>query len=168
MVTVDPSTTQGRRGYAWHLVRDRLAGGRWPLFDNTPNKALIQAGAPLAFYVGGTDKHAGTIVALASVGQKVNWSAGRTRIDPARYDTEAPTQALVLAGLKYLHPPVSFKDALPKLTICPSNMQRWGVVLMGGVRGISEADWRTLFDGVALGDELYGAKIEPGSVVVAK
>ena len=166
LVTVDPTLNSGRKGCAWHLVRDRLTAGRWPLFERTPGRGQIAAESRVAFYVGGRDKYAGSVVAIATVARKVSWSAARGRIDPPRFDTELPEQVLTLSGLQYLHPSVSFRETLPRLTFCPVNMQKWGAVLLGGVRALSEVDWGLLFDGTSLKDEPHFGHAEGSAVGV--
>jgi hypothetical protein len=46
-----------------------------------------------------------------------------------------------------LTPSVKIQDALAKLSFTPSNATRWGVVLMGGVRRISDRDWTVIAGG---------------------
>lgn len=155
LVTVDPLLRSGRHGHAWFLVRERLCGGRWPLFANTPNCDRLAPRTPLSFYVGGEDRYSGCVVGVATVGQVVPWPAGRGPIDPPKYDTDVPVKVIDLSEVKYLHPPFSFRELLPKLTICPTTLKKWGVVLMGGVRAIPSEDWKILFDGRTFSTEVY-------------
>jgi hypothetical protein len=144
LVTVDPRTSGARVGRAWNLVKSRLDAGLWPIFEATANQGRLVEGARLAFYVGGTRTHARHIVATAEVDSKVAWSYGKGSIDPPHYVTEPPAAALRLRRVTFLDPPVDFLAALPGLGMKPRNMKKWGVVLMGGCRAVTEADWRRL------------------------
>jgi len=134
----------GRKGSAYELVRARLQRRRWPLYQNTKHKREIGPGARLAFYVGGFRSHRGEIVATAEVAERTSWKWGSPRADPDEYLSEVPDVVISLKNVEALDPPISFKQRLPKLSICPKNMQRWGVVVIGGCRGVSARDWKLL------------------------
>ncbi len=143
LVTMDPLGTRGGRTPAASLVRDRLALGRWPLYECTKNRSAVVAGSRVALYVGGGGPDAGRIVAVARVARKLHSS---TPIDPPRYLTERPAYCLVLEQVTYLTPKIDFRERLPLLSFSPKNQQKWGIVLMGGCRALSEADWNLLIN----------------------
>lgn len=141
LVTMDPLSSRGGRTPAAPLVRDRLAAARWPLFEGTRNRKVIVPGSRVALYVGGAGPDAGRIVAVATVATK---KPSHSPIDPSKYLTDPPAYCLVLKEIRHLTPYIDFRARLPDLSFCPKNMQKWGVVLMGGCRALSEVDWRLL------------------------
>jgi hypothetical protein len=52
---------------------------------------------------------------------------------------------LRLSLIVKLDPPVQFRLLLPRLEMCPRNLQKWGHILHGGDCAVSENDWRVLF-----------------------
>ena len=143
LVTMDPLGTRGIRLPAIQLVRDRLAAARWPIFEGTRNRNAIIVGSRVMFYVGGTKDQSGKIVASALVTRK---SKTTGPLDPPRYSTDWPTCALGLGDVVWLEPAIDFRARLPGLSFSPKNLDRWGVVLMGGCRALAPADWAALLD----------------------
>ena len=89
-VTTDPTLTGGGRGSAWELARHRLANGRWPLYERTPNRKRIDVGSRVACYIAGTGVNAGSIVATAIVGAVQKVGRRPVRIDPECCLTDPP------------------------------------------------------------------------------
>lgn len=145
LVTIDPPTTRGGSGLAWNLVEARIEKGMWPIYANTRNRRRFEPGKRLAFYVGGARKHAGEIVATAVIRSIDSRSGSRASVDPDRYLTDLADQVLRIEDVQYLDPPVLLKAKIGRMSFAPANMTRWGVVLMGGCRALSEADWGVLF-----------------------
>jgi hypothetical protein len=145
LITVDPLTTHGGPGSAWDLVVARLAKRMWPIYANTRNRQRFGPGRRVAFYIGGERKHAGEVIATALVSSVESWTMSKGSVDPDRYLTEPADQVLRLDQISRLTSPVRLKDYVSKMSFAPSNMGRWGVVLMGGCRALSHEDWRLLF-----------------------
>ena len=63
-----------------------------------------------------------------------------------RFEVEKDTVEFFLSfdSLDFFETPVLFKDVLPKMSFCPSNITKWGVVLIGGVRYLSDRDFKIL------------------------
>jgi hypothetical protein len=144
LVTMDPLGARGVRLPAIQLVRDRLAAARWPIFEGTRNRNAILVGSRVAFYVGGTKDYSGKIVAAAVVTRKSKMTGP---LDLPRYATEWPAYALTLGEVVWLEPCIDFRSRLPELSFRPKNLDRWGVVLMGGCRALAPADWAALLRG---------------------
>ena len=144
LVTIDPPRCDGGFGFEWNLVKARLSARRWPLFRSTRNRAVIGPGDPVAFYVAGTRKNGGHIVARAVVDRKINWLYGDPTVDPPQYLTELPNTVLYLRDVRFFSEPISIREAIPRLSFIPSNSKRWGVALMGGCRALTYSDWKAL------------------------
>lgn len=144
LVTVDPELAEGGRAAAFDLVRWRLERGRWPIFKNTRCRRQMVPGSRLAFYVAGFGQHAGMIVATATL-KAVHVSRRVNAVDPPHFLTDLPDSVLELSEVAFLDPPVSFRDVAPRLSISPKNPRKWGVIVQGGVRALSEKDWRLVF-----------------------
>ncbi len=143
LVTSDPTVTGGERGIAYELVRERLERKRWPLYERTRNRDRIKEGARVAFYVAGTRKHGGCVVAMAEVAEAKRYHRTE-RTDPPEYMTEAPSIVLELKNVRELNPPVTFQERLPLLSFRPKDLRKWGNLLQGGTRAIGKADWEKL------------------------
>src|SRR5262249_27447396 len=133
LVTVDPELEDGGKAAAYDLVRWRLQRASWPIFRNTRCQRLMVAGSPLGFYVAGSRAHAGMIVATATL-KGVRISRRASAVDPPNFLTELPDSVLELVAVAFLDPPISFRDVVPRLSICPDNVRKWGAILQGGVR----------------------------------
>jgi hypothetical protein len=145
LVTTDPDISGGRIGIARDLIDSRLSNKAWPIYERTPNRLRMVEGSRVAFYVGGKCRDSQSIIATAVVSQVSRHRPGASRPDPLEFLTEAPELVLHLRDIDVLETPVILRDVLPSLTICPSNMEKWGCILMGGSRAIPKVDWQTLF-----------------------
>ncbi len=145
LITTDPLVEQGEPGAAFDLVEARLFKSAWPLYRRTPNRAAIGPGALLAFYVGGKRSHRGEIVATAKVLGKES-VRDRKAIDPRRFVTAPPDQIIRLDAVNWLQKPIVVNEVVHRLSFCPKNRKKWGVVMMGGARALIERDWQLLFD----------------------
>lgn len=105
----------------------------------------MRPGQRVAFYVGGRGPSGGTVVATAIVEGVDPARRAGPRVDPAKYLTDEPVIVLRLRDLVELETPVPFRDALPLLSFRPRNLDKWGIILHGGSRGMTEGDWEILF-----------------------
>lgn len=142
LVTVDPELSNGRPGVAFDLVQWRLSRHLWPLYKRTRNRTAIAAGARVAFYVGGSRRLAGNIIATANAQDLRR----QTDVDPPNVLSDPASIVLSLHEVRQLKVPIRFRDVLPDLSIAPKNMSKWGVVLHGGSRRLTDADWAKLFE----------------------
>lgn len=149
LVTTDPETVSGSRGAAVDLVRYRIKRGLWPIYRNTRGRHAMVPGRRLAFYIAGTNSQglAGKIIATATIGRVSERKYSLESIDPEKYITDSPALVLHLADVSWLEQPLDFRSLLSELSFCPANMQKWGAVLQGGSRALSEPDWKVLFGG---------------------
>jgi len=54
---------------------------------------------------------------------------------------------LSFKAINFFETRIFFKDLLPKMSFCPANKSKWGVVLMGGVRQLNDRDFSILKGG---------------------
>ena len=146
LVTSDPRTQNGRKAWARSLVRDRLQRAKWPIYERTRHRDEFAPGVGVLFYIGGSRREAGTVVASAEVSSVRDWCYDDGLVDPARYQTPLPTKVLHLRNIEWLQRPFKFREALEGLSFCPKNLTKWGVVLIGGVRQVTQRDWDILLE----------------------
>ena len=152
IMSVDPELSvqcKGRerikKGSALELAKSRLDKGFWPLYVRTRDSGHISTGDRLAFYIGGTKRLSKQIIASACVENIEKWNLGSKYYDEEIYCTDLPEKILKLRKIEYLESPVSFRTILPKLSICPTNLRFWGIVLQGGVRKLDQNDRDIIF-----------------------
>lgn len=74
-------------------------------------------------------------------GVKPNYNAA---LDCEDFLNPDPSSIIQLASVKALERPVRLLDVLAKLDCRPKNLRKWGVIVIGGARKISEADYRRI------------------------
>lgn len=149
LVTSAPPLVNGRVGSALDLVRARLAAKVWPIYRHTRSRNTLRIpGIRLAFYVAGQGELAGYIVATAAVEKELPSSRTARPTDPPQYLTDVPSIVLALKDIHLLAEPVCFPDVLPRLSLNPgAKVRSWGIVVQGGARPLTRADWGVLFGG---------------------
>lgn len=111
----------------------------WPLWDRTRNRKVIAAGDRLAVYLAGTSE----VIATAQVLKVEKWSNSHARWYPLLLDG-IPAAVLVLENVSMLPVPVQVRQRLQQLSFVPRNSSKWGVAFMGGVRVVSDVDFKQL------------------------
>jgi len=96
---------------------------------------------PPRIYVGGQAQ----IIATAVVQEVMTPGRRGIQVDPPESLTPPASRVLRLSRIVKLDPPVQFRLVLPRLEMCPRNLQTWGHILHGGDGAVSESDWRVLF-----------------------
>jgi len=122
------------------VASKRLDKCIWPLYNKTQNRKRIMSGDICFIYVSGTGKNHQHIIGEVAV--KSN-NEIRNFVDDY-YHPSTPSNVLHLTNCKKYKDPICFKSILTDLSICPSNMQRWGCALQGGCRKISEDDYKKI------------------------
>jgi hypothetical protein len=145
MVTNDGERESGRKIFASVLVQWRLQQMLWPLYSQTKNRRLVQPGAKLLFYQGGTGPGRQTIVGWAEVleildGRRID------EIDP-HYSLSSPCRtALRLGNVTSFEEPVPLRPLVGKLSLFPPGMKYWGVKVMGGCKKLTPDDFATVLE----------------------
>jgi predicted RNA-binding protein len=131
-------TGEMSRGY--DVAIERLEKGIWPMFQHTRNRKQIAAGDRCLIYISGSESTAQHVVASATV---VANKETRSYRDEYYYDA-APSNLISLTNAEVFKSPISLKDIIQQLTICPKNAVRWGCALQGGARAISLEDYELI------------------------
>ena len=121
------------------VFRRRIDQNYWALYSQTRNKDAIKQNAHVLFFVSGKN-NGGTLVGRAQVAEKSSQVIRGSSIEE---------HGTVVAYLRFkevtlFSNPISFREVLPQLSFCPKNMKKWGVVLMGGVRRLSDYDFNII------------------------
>jgi len=104
----------------------------------------MRPGDNVLIYCGGQSKKSKLIIAK-SVIKKIDRHNARDELpEEVEFVTGNAFEIIRLSETNIFETPVNFKEALPKLSFCPSNMGKWGVVLHGGARRISADDFGML------------------------
>ena len=100
---------------------------------------MLAVGARVLFYIS-NKKPGPQIIAKAEISSISNPRSGGT--DP---DAEAAIHSILeFKDIERLDAPVDFKVALETLSFAPKNMKKWGVVVLGGCRYISDEDYKKI------------------------
>ena len=139
LVTTPHFDQDGANKSARAIFEERISKNRWAIYTHTRNKKRLRKNDNVIFYVSNR-KTGGEVVARAKIFELIR---------PKRYErfeVEKDTVEFFLSfdSLDFFETPVLFKDVLPKMSFCPSNITKWGVVLIGGVRYLSDRDFKIL------------------------
>ena len=126
------------------VAQRRLRDREWPLYKNTRNRSVVTSGDRLMFYVAGTGVNRMCVVATATVVkiEKI--------LTPSSYHERkelcVPFADLLirLDQVVILPSPVSFRARLSGLDCRPTNMGKWGAILQGGCRRLTDRDFTIL------------------------
>ncbi len=123
------------------VLRQRLADKFWGLGERTPNRRSLQKSDRVVFYVGTPFAIFAASATLAtssfplSEEQKAKYAHGK-----AIYRND---YGVVLDEIQLWDTPRSVKDLIPSLKFI-ENKEHWGAYFQGGVRQLSEDDFRTI------------------------
>ena len=148
MITADPELmdldcSRSKKGCAYDLINLRLKLGIWELFSRTKFQRHIKTGDRLCFYVAGTKKLAGHIIATATVAGE----ARKSEIQPIHeeYILNAPHRILALNSIVYLEHSPNLREEFFTLQMSEGvSKNKWGAALMGGAKKICKSDWEAL------------------------
>lgn len=143
LVTRDGDSIAGTKINAKKIVEARLSKNQWPIYENTRGRKSFSIGSKVAFYIGGTSLESGNIVATGII-EKINNSNNRS-LDNGDLIEEPPSLLLEFTNISFLKKPVSFREKLESLSFCPKNLRKWGVILIGGCRQLTDQDWKIIF-----------------------
>ncbi len=144
LVTRDGETFSGSKISARKIIEVRFHQNLWPIYENTRGRKAFEVGSEIAFYIGGKSVDSGQIIARATLAAIK--AAKDIRINNSDFIEDPPLLHLTFANIEFLKKPIIFRNKLQKLSFCPQNMNKWGVVLIGGCRQVDTRDWETLFN----------------------
>lgn len=116
----------GNRKNSLEEFYNRIRNNSWNLNHSTANKELIQEGDRVAFYVSEGRK----IVGQAVISEKISLN-----------NKNDISYKLSFSNIKIFKSQISFLDKLKLSSMKPNNLSKWGVIVMGGLRKISNSDF---------------------------
>lgn len=144
LFVVTSQKADGQVFEADEILRQRLSDQFWGLGEKTPNRRALRQGDQVVFYVGKPYMAFSATAILASDSfaltpdQKREYSHGK-----AMYTTDYGVR---LANVSELDSPKLVKDLAPSLSFI-ENTLNWGAYFQGGVRQLSEDDFRVIVEG---------------------
>ena len=125
------------------VLKQRFTDKFWGLGERTPNRRYLQKGDKIVFYLGTPIL---TFAATATLGSD---SFTLSEDQKRKYDHGKPfyhvDYGVILDDIQYWETPRSAKDLIPSLKFI-ENKESWGAYFQGGVRQLSEVDFRTITD----------------------
>jgi hypothetical protein len=140
-VTTDSQSRSGDVAFASRVADFRLQVGEWPLYKNTRNQKSIKAGHRVLIYLGGRSPTAGVVIASARVKEIRPIRSPREVRESAEFLTDFPSSLMKLEDVERLPARVELRKVVPRMDCCPKNMKKWGIILHGGVRQLSDRDF---------------------------
>ena len=138
-------TLDGEKVGAYAVLEHRLAHGIWALNKHTRHRKEIQPGAKVVFYVAGTVTPSKCFVASADVSGLADHFERAdlpkyVRLEEWLYDI--PVYKVTLSNIEWFREPVDMRSIWSQMDLFKDKgLTNWGILLQGGARAISEADY---------------------------
>jgi hypothetical protein len=137
---MDGTDRNGEALRADELVEFRLNVKQWPLYEKTRNRFALSPDDRLIFYCGGK-RSGGTIFGYGRVLDVVPL-ANKLLIDECRLTIgPTPKSMIILTDTNKFKTKVFLRTIVSQLECYPKNSNKWGMILQGGCRKISDHDW---------------------------
>ena len=124
---------------AKEMASRRLEAKQWGLYSNTRCRREIAVGDEIIVYLAGTGLDTRHFVAKAVIAI-INRTVKEYKGDGGDVLTDRPTSILELEHIEWFKNPVSIYSIKEKLNFIPKNNPKWGCVLQGGARKITQTD----------------------------
>ena len=144
LITTGLERFSGWKRPASSVAMRRLKLGKWPLYERTAFKAHIRSGDRVLIYLGGSRSPTGVVYGKATVGRNALWTKSGPYQEYADTICERPWSVLDLFNSEVFDAPVDFRSLLPHLDCRPKNLRKWGVVVLGGLKSITEHDYEKI------------------------
>ncbi len=142
LITAAPEYLGEKRYTADDVITWRLKHLAWPLYGRTRNKQGFQPSDKLLFYAGSKKPGGGFVTHAAEVAAvKPNYNEA---LDCEDFLNPDPSSIIQLTSVEALQTPVRLLDVLATLDCRPKNLRKWGVIVIGGARKLSEDDYRRI------------------------
>lgn len=129
----------GSRISAQEVLERRLAENRWAIYSNTRNKNRIQPGDKVVFYTS-NNKTGGEISASAQIKEFIRPQKNKYYLE----EHGVVEYFVSFEDITFFDRRANFKNLLKSFSFCPQNIQKWGVILMGGIRELNAADYQII------------------------
>jgi predicted RNA-binding protein len=143
LTAADSIDVYGHSVSALEVVLARLKDCRWGMYKNTRNKGVIATGDRLCIYASGQRAGGMSFIGTATVGnflQNLQW---RVSDFNNHYLAEPPIKLFELTDVVTFTKPLKIKDVRDSLSFIPTHA-KWGVVMYGGCRQISDDDFELI------------------------
>ena len=126
------------------VLRTRFDDGFWGLGEKTPNRKSLKKGDDVVFYLGNPTKAFAASATLASD----SYALDNAQREKYGHDLEffKANYGVLLENCRTWDRSVSVVEVVDNLSFI-ENKENWGAYFQGGVRQLTPADHRTLFEG---------------------
>lgn len=126
---------------AEEVFNQRMEDCFWGLGERSPNRQNLSEGDKVVYYIGVPRKVFGGTVTLASASFKLNDPQKKQYGHGKEFYTS--DYGVLLKDIEIWHKPKSVEEVVPHLKFI-ENKQFWGAYFQGGVRQITEEDFKTI------------------------
>jgi predicted RNA-binding protein len=147
LITNDQSSLSGSTVPAIKIVKFRLTKGSWPIYPGTKSKDKIKVNDKCIIYIAGRLEHRQNFVSYITVKaiRESKYSSNNVEENELRLSTPMPIKTLIFEPTDILKP-IYIKDIMKKLDFTKKASTKWGTLMMGGVKIISNNDSRLLLE----------------------
>lgn len=142
--TQDGEHVSGAKIPAIQIIENRVKQRKWPLYERTRNRKAMTQGDILLFYVAGNKLNSGHIIGQAKIENISQNLRNAVFIDGEDILNGSASSIIEMSEFKSFRKLVHLKSILKNLDCCPKSMSKWGVILYGGARKITERDYTTI------------------------
>ena len=128
---------------AYEAARRLLDARMWVFWGSVEGAGRIKAGNRVAIYVAGNGEHSQEVIATAFVDKVVLWTGDFSSRYPLAEGGEL-ARVVLLERIVMLDPVVDARARVAQLKSRPRSPDKWGLYFKGGVRSVSERDFRIL------------------------
>jgi predicted RNA-binding protein len=137
-IVSDHLNEDGTRISGEHIYHSLMSKKVWGLHPRTANRANVKSGDMLVFYLGGQHVFLGTAKAVSGAYLQKEDDAQQLFLNSGTYRVD-------IDEVSVWERPKPIKPLLKKLSFI-KNEEHWGPYLQGGVRKISESDFKTILE----------------------
>lgn len=129
----------------YDVTEYRLDDCIWPLYKYTRNRRIIRENDNLLIYIAGRSQYGRCFVAKATVAEVLNFNPRQHR---SYYEPSyiVPEKMIKLKDIEWFSKPVDIIGLLDQLAIIPSNKKKWGCIMHGGCRKLSNKDYNLILE----------------------
>ena len=137
------------------IFNQRMEDRFWGLGERTPNRQNLSEGDKVVYYIGVPQKVFGGTTTLASPSFKLNDSQKKQYGHGTEFYEE--DYGVFLKDIDIWHAPKSVEGLIPRLEFI-ENKQFWGAYFQGGVRQITEGDFKIIIGEKSLVEQIATSK----------
>lgn len=147
LITNDQSSLSGSIVPAIMIVKFRLTKGSWPIYPGTKSRDKLKVNDKCFVYVAGRSDFRQNFVSYFTVKaiRESKYSSNNLEENELRLSTPMPIKTLIFEPTDILKP-IYIKDIMKKLDFTKKASTKWGTLMMGGVKIISNNDSQLLLE----------------------